>query len=164
MTQSTSSGPVGSDPPRLILDANVLLNAITAPPNTILGRLNSRFRRFEIRVVFSEALLTEFQQILEYPRIKAQFKLGAADGFAVARDLLLLGEYVSPVPAHGHGAYVPRFDWPTLTDPKDWYLLDLLFEARTDALVTQDSAVLKAGTALGLPVLHPRDLRAAGLV
>jgi putative PIN family toxin of toxin-antitoxin system len=155
MTQSTSSGPVSGDPPRLILDANVLLNAITAPPNTILGRLNSRFRRFEIRVVFSEALLTEFQQILEYPRIKAQFKLGAADGFAVARDLLLLGEYVSPV---------PHYDWPTLTDPKDWYLFDLLFEARTDALVTQDSAVLKAGTALGLPVLHPRDLRAAGLV
>jgi putative PIN family toxin of toxin-antitoxin system len=141
--------------PRVILDANVLLNAITAPPNTILGRLHTRFRHNEIRVVFSEALLSEFQQILEYPHIQARFKLGAADGFSVARDLLLLGEYVSPV---------PRFDWPTLTDPKDWYLLDLLFEARTDSLVTQDRAVLKAGKELGLPVLHPRDLRAAGLI
>jgi putative PIN family toxin of toxin-antitoxin system len=141
--------------PRVILDANVLLNAITAPVSTVLGRLHTRFRHNEIRVVFSEALLSEFQQILEYPHIQARFKLGAADGFSVARDLLLLGEYVSPV---------PRFDWPTLTDPKDWYLLDLLFEARTDALVTQDRAVLKAGKALGLPVLHPRDLRAAGLI
>jgi putative PIN family toxin of toxin-antitoxin system len=149
--------------PRVILDANVLLNAITAPANTILGRLHTRFRHNEIRVVFSEALLSEFQQILEYPHIQTRFKLGAADGFSVARDLLLLGEYVSPVPAHGHGAYVPRFDWPTLTDPKDWYLFDLLFEARTDAL-TQDRAVLKAGKALDLPVLHPRDLRAAGLI
>jgi putative PIN family toxin of toxin-antitoxin system len=127
--------------PRVILDANVLLNAITAPPSTILGRLHTRFRHFEIRVVFSEALLSEFQQILEYPHIQTRFKLGADDGFSVARDLLLLGEYVSPV---------PRFDWPTLTDPKDWYLLDLLFEARTDSLVTQDRAVLKAGKALGL--------------
>jgi putative PIN family toxin of toxin-antitoxin system len=141
--------------PRVILDANVLLNAITAPTNTILGRLHTRFRHNEIRVVFSEALLSEFQQILEYPHIQTRFKLGAADGFSVARDLLLLGEYVSPV---------PRFDWPTLTDPKDWYLFDLLFEARTDALVTQDRAVLKAGKALDLPVLHPRDLRAAGLI
>jgi putative PIN family toxin of toxin-antitoxin system len=141
--------------PRVILDANVLLNAITAPANTILGRLHTRFRHNEIRVVFSEALLSEFQQILEYPHIQTRFKLGAADGFSVARDLLLLGEYVSPV---------PRFDWPTLTDPKDWYLFDLLFEARTDALVTQDRAVLKAGKALDLPVLHPRDLRAAGLI
>jgi putative PIN family toxin of toxin-antitoxin system len=141
--------------PRVILDANVLLNAITAPANTILGRLHTRFRHNEIRVVFSEALLSEFQQILEYPHIQNRFKLGAADGFSVARDLLLLGEYVSPV---------PRFDWPTLTDPKDWYLFDLLFEARTDALVTQDRAVLKAGKALDLPVLHPRDLRAAGLI
>jgi putative PIN family toxin of toxin-antitoxin system len=141
--------------PRAILDANVLLNAITAPANTILGRLHTRFRHNEIRVVFSEALLSEFQQILEYPHIQNRFKLGAADGFSVARDLLLLGEYVSPV---------PRFDWPTLTDPKDWYLFDLLFEARTDALVTQDRAVLKAGKALDLPVLHPRDLRAAGLI
>jgi putative PIN family toxin of toxin-antitoxin system len=141
--------------PRVILDANVLLNAITAPPSTILGRLHTRFRHFEIRVVFSEALLSEFQQILEYPHIQTRFKLGADDGFSVARDLLLLGEYVSPV---------PRFDWPTLTDPKDWYLLDLLFEARTDSLVTQDRAVLKAGKALGLLVLHPRDVRAAGLI
>jgi putative PIN family toxin of toxin-antitoxin system len=141
--------------PRVILDANVLLNAITAPANTILGQLHTRFRHNEIRVVFSEALLSEFQQILEYPHIQTRFKLGAADGFSVARDLLLLGEYVSPV---------PRFDWPTLTDPKDWYLFDLLFEARTDALVTQDRAVLKAGKALDLPVLHPRDLRAAGLI
>ena len=52
----------------------------------------------------------------------------------------------------------------TPTDPKDWYLFDLLFEARTDALVTQDWAVLRAGKALGLPVLHPRDLRAVGLI
>jgi putative PIN family toxin of toxin-antitoxin system len=141
--------------PRVILDANVLLNAITAPANTILGRLHTRFRHNEIRVVFSEALLSEFQQILEYPHIQTRFKLRATDGFSVARDLLLLGEYVSPV---------PRFDWPTLTDPKDWYLFDLLFEARTDALVTQDRAVLKAGKALGLPVLHPRDLRTAGLI
>jgi putative PIN family toxin of toxin-antitoxin system len=141
--------------PRVILDANVLLNAITAPASTILGRLHTRFRHNEIRVVLSEALLSEFQQILKYPHIQTRFKLGAADGFAVARDLLLLGEYVSPV---------PRFDWPTLTDPKDWYLFDLLFEARTDALLTQDRAVLKAGKALDLPVLHPRDLRAAGLI
>lgn len=141
--------------PRLILDANVLLNAITAPANTILGRLNTRFRHNEIRVVFSEALLKEFQQILEYPRIQERFKLGAADGFAVARDLLLLGEYVAPV---------LRFDWPTLTDPKDWYLLDLLFETRADALVTQDNAVLRAGEILALPVLHPRALQAEGLI
>jgi hypothetical protein len=98
---------------------------------------------------------TPSHPLLEYPHIQTRFKLGAADGFSVARDLLLLGEYVSPV---------PRFDWPTLTDPKDWYLFDLLFEARTDALVTQDRAVLKAGKALDLPVLHPRDLRAAGLI
>lgn len=141
--------------PRLILDANVLLNAITAPPASILGRLNLRFRRGEIRVVVSESLLSEFLLILEYPRIKERFTLTAADGFATARDLLLLGEYVAPV---------PRWDWPSLSDPKDWFLLDLLFESRATALVTQDAAVLRAGATLELPVLHPRDLRAAGLL
>ncbi len=155
MTLATLGGFVISDPPRLILDANVLLNAITAPSSTILGRLHTRFRRGEVRVVFSEVLLTEFQSILEYPRIVERFKLGAADGFGVARDLLLLGEYVAPV---------PRFDWPSLSDPKGWYLLDLLFEAQADALVTQDRAVLVAGAALGLPVWHPRDLRAAKVI
>lgn len=142
-------------PARVILDANVLLNAITAPPASILGRLNLRFRRGEIRIVLSEALLSEFLLILEYPRIKQRFALTAADGFATARDLLLLGEYVAPV---------PRWDWPSLSDPKDWFLLDLLFESRAAALITQDGAVLRAGMALQMPVLHPKDLRAAGLL
>lgn len=154
-TDDSSESSLRHYSPRLILDANVLLNAITTPASTILGQLYARFRRGEIRVLFSEGLLSEFQQILIYPRIKERFQLEAGDGFAVARDLLLLGEYVSPV---------PRFDWPTLTDPKDWYLLDLLFEAKADALVTQDHAVLRAGDALGLPVLHPKDLRAARLI
>jgi putative PIN family toxin of toxin-antitoxin system len=152
---NSSELPTQHHPPRLILDANVLLNVITTPASTILGQLNTRFRHGEIRLLFSEALLTEFQQMLMYSRIKERFKLGAGDGFAIAKDLLLLGEYVSPV---------PRFDWPTLTDPKDWYLLDLLFESRADALVTQDHAVLRAGQALSLPVLHPKDLRAAKLI
>ena len=59
--------------PRVILDANVLLNAITAPASTILGQLHTRFRHNEIRVVFSEALLSEFQQILEYPSNNPRF-------------------------------------------------------------------------------------------
>jgi uncharacterized protein len=141
--------------PRLILDVNVLLNAITTDPATIFGRLYERFRRGEVRFVSSESLLFEFGRILDYPRIQTQFRISPASSFAVARDLLLLGEYIE---------YVPNFDWPSLHDPKDWYLLDLLLESQANALITQDQGVIKAGKALDLPVLHPRELKAAGFI
>ena len=92
--------------------------------------------------------LVELERILTYPKVLA---LGVTPSltFAAAVDLLQLGEYW-PI--------VPRYDWPSVNDLKDWYLFDLLFEAQADALVTQDRGLLSAGEALGLPVMAPHSL------
>lgn len=135
--------------PRLVVDVNAILNGVTGRPDSILRRLYLRFRGGEVRFVASAALLEELGRVVGYPKVQA---LGVTPpiAFAVAADLLLLGEYVERV---------PEYDWPSLSDRYDWYLLDLLFESAADALVTQDAAVLEAAKALGMPALHPKELK-----
>lgn len=139
---------------RLVPDVNILVSSLTASPAGLLGRLHDRFRRHDVRYVLGPELLAELQRVLAYPRVVG---LGVTPSlaFGLAADLLLLGEYVAPV---------PRLDWPTLTDRKDWHLLDLLYESAADHLITRDRRLLEPARALGMPALQPSDLEAAGIV
>ena len=114
----------------------------------LLHQLYLSFRRGDCTFVLCADHLVELERVLTYPKVLA---LGMAPSlaFATAVDLLHLGEYWPTV---------PRYDWPSVNDLKDWYLFDLLFEARADALVTQDRGLLSAGEALGLPVMAPHSL------
>jgi putative PIN family toxin of toxin-antitoxin system len=128
------------------MDTNVILNGITGPKGTINQRIYAGFQRNDLRLVVSEALLMELETIFDYPQVVA---LGITPKTAarVVRELLLLGEYIAPV---------PQVDWVSLSDKKDWYLLDLLFESRADALITQDQKILRAGEYLKMPVCDPK--------
>ncbi len=97
--------------PRLILDINSLLAGIAGKPGSIAHRLYTRFRTGEVRLIFDGTYLSELERVLDYESIQ---RLGITRGlaFGMARDLLLMGEYYPQV---------PRFDWPSLPDPKDWY-------------------------------------------
>jgi predicted nucleic acid-binding protein len=53
--------------------------------------------------------------------------------------------------------YPKTFDWPTLSYKKDWWILDLAYEAGADYLVTRDKKVLTAGNSLGFEVLTPPE-------
>lgn len=101
----------------------------------------------------SAELLSEIERILSYPKVIA-LGVTPALAFSTAVDLLHLGEY---------WPNVARYDWPSVSDPKDWYLFDLLFTSGADALITQDRGILRAGMALQLPVLHPGELSRLGL-
>ncbi|MCL6527269.1 MAG: putative toxin-antitoxin system toxin component, PIN family [Thermaceae bacterium] len=131
-------------PPRLILDTNVLLSGLMGRPGTMAHRLYKQFERGEVRLVFSASLLSEIQDVVGYPGILAR---GMSPGlaFKLARDLYELGEYYPKV---------ERYDWPSLPDRKDWFLLDLLYTSAASALLTQDERLREAGQKLGLPVLN----------
>lgn len=136
---------------RLILDTQCLLSAVSGHSqglSTPLALLWQGFRRREVTLVFSEASLLEIQRVLDYSGVS---RLGITPGtaFIAASDLLMLGEYHSPVTAS---------TWPSLSDRGDWFLFDLLYHSAADALVSRDRQVLKAGQALGLPVVRPSEL------
>ncbi|GAA5504092.1 hypothetical protein Dxin01_03860 [Deinococcus xinjiangensis] len=133
---------------RLILDTQCLLSAISGyhqDRETSLASIWAAFRRREVVLVFSEASLSELQRVLDYPGV-TRLNITSGQAFAAASQLLMLGEYHAPVPS---------YSWPSLTDKKDWFLLDLLYHSEADALISRDKRVLEAGVALGLPVREP---------
>jgi putative PIN family toxin of toxin-antitoxin system len=138
---------------RVVPDANVLLGRIVGKEGGLTRRLYLSFRRGDCAFVVSAELLSEIERILSYPKVIA-LGVTPALAFATAVDLLHLGEYWPSV---------ARYDWPSVSDPKDWYLFDLLFASEADALITQDKGILRAGEALQLPVLHPGELSRLGL-
>ncbi|MDZ7703046.1 MAG: hypothetical protein U5L04_01005 [Trueperaceae bacterium] len=140
--------------PRLILDINVLLPAVSGQPTSPERRLWNKFRRGQLGIVFSDALITEFLEVLRYPEVQALGITPAVSGMLVY-DLFLLGDYYSP-------QEMTVLDWPTLGDKKDWYLLDLLFTSRADGLITRDKKVIVAGKKLAMPVVHPDALEQRG--
>ncbi len=136
---------------RLILDTQCLLSAVAAHAQgreTVLARIWREFRTRETQLVFGEELLLEVGRVLDYPSV-ARLGITSGTAFAAAANLLLLGEYHAPV---------PRYAWPSLSDPKDWHLFDLLYLAQPDALITRDARVLAAGRALRMPVRTPEEL------
>ena len=126
----------------------MLLGGVVGRDEGVLRRLYLSFRRGDCAFVLSADHLAELERVLSYPKVLA-LGVTPARAFAAAVDLLRLGEY---------WANVARYDWPSVGDAKDWYLFDLLFASGADALVTQDGSLLRAGAALGLPVLHPGEL------
>ena len=141
-------------PPRVIPDVNVLLNGITGKPGSLNRRLYEGFTHGLVQFVISEPWLEEFERVLNYPQV---INLGITPSLVAKtmRELLLLADYVAPV---------PRFDWTGLGDLKDWYLLDLLWESGCDGLITQDSKVHRYGQKYGLPIYKPGELVKMGIL
>ncbi len=134
--------------PNFILDVNVLISAAIGKEKSPDAIIYKKFLRSECRLVTSEPLINEFIRVLDYPRV---LSLGITPAIASTMifNLMLLGNHVSKI---------EKLDWPSLSDKKDWYLLDLLFTSQADALITRDKAVLRTGKKLNLPILKPTDV------
>ncbi len=53
-----------------------------------------------------------------------------------------------------------RYDWPSVTDRKDWWMLDLAWAAGADCVVTRDPHLTGATMPFPVEVLDPRQLLA----
>ncbi len=138
--------------PRLIADVNVLVFGATAKENSLTERFYRTFLCSELRLVFSSELTLELQEVVGYPRVIGR-GITPSIAFRLARQIYELGEYYPRV---------TKYDWPSLSDKKDWYLFNLLLESKADALITQDKRVLDAGQKLGMPVFDLQGGAAKG--
>ena len=59
-----------------------------------------------------------------------------------------------------HYSPAPLRFWPSITDRKDWWLLDLAFESGADHIVTWNTRHLAPAGSLGFDVLEPPELLA----
>ncbi len=134
--------------PRIIPDVNVILNGAVGKPNSVNRRVYEAFQRGLMKFIVSENWLLEFERVVGYEKVQA-FGITPPVVAKTMREILLLGEYIAPV---------PRLDHTDMSDKKDWYLLDLLVEANADALITQDSKLLAYGRKYDLLIFHPKDM------
>jgi len=98
-----------------------------------------------LRTALSDDGLRELQRIvfdLE-PKIA-----GPVRAFEVVNDLWVHGTLHRP----------PRYDWPSVKDPDDYWQPDLAFEAAADYIVTHDPHLLKAELPLPTEVVTPAEL------
>jgi len=98
----------------------------------------------EVRLAVSDAFLAETTRVLREPRIES--RIGSAGrAFEVALDLALMGKFHRP----------RRHDWPSVPDPRDYWMLDLAFAAEADFIVTWDSHLLDHEIPLPVEVVTP---------
>lgn len=134
-------------PALIVLDTMIVVGGIIGRTTGADAKVMHLIETGGVRLASSDAWLRELQDVLTRPVILE----AVTDPSRLVRAALTVGVM---------GAlYRPtRFDWPTLTDPKDWWMLDLAFEAGADAIVTRDKKVLKAAAKLGFQALTPPEL------
>lgn len=91
-----------------------------------------------------DAFLSETTRVLREPRIES--RIGSAGrAFEVALDLAFMGQHYHP----------QRYDWPSVPDPKDYWMLDLAFAAEADSIVTWDPHLLDHEIPLPVEIVTP---------
>lgn len=101
----------------------------------------------ELRLAMSDAQLSELVRVFGYPEIEE--RVGSpVRAFEAALDIGYMGIMYHP----------RRHDWPSLSDPKDSWILDLAHAAGVDYIVSYDGAVREAAEALGFECIPPEDL------
>jgi putative PIN family toxin of toxin-antitoxin system len=133
-------------PALIVLDTMIVVGGVIGRTTGADAKILHRIETGGVRLASSDAWLRELQDVLTRPVILER----VTDPGRLVRAALTVGIM---------GAlYRPtRFDWPSLSDPKDWWMLDLAFEAGADVIVTRDNKVLKAAPRLGFQAMTPPE-------
>lgn len=131
-----------------MLDTNVATAAALGSPGSANSRIVDEVATGGVRLALSDDYLGELVRTMSKPRVEEHASVGRA-----VRIALVL--------AYMGGAYRPRkYDWPSVPDPRDWWLLDLALESGAEYIVTWNTRHLQPARPLGFDVLEPPDLLA----
>jgi putative PIN family toxin of toxin-antitoxin system len=130
--------------PVCVIDTMIVVSGIIGKPNGSDAQILSAIETGQLSLVLSDVGLLEFAAVLERDFIQQHFPLPSRV-FRVGLALGMMGNLYRP----------KRYDWTSLSDPKDWWLLDLAFAAEADYIVTRDKKVLLADNKLGFTALAP---------
>lgn len=141
--------------PLVVLDTMVVIRSILGRREGADARVLRAAATGEILPAISDEGLLELQRVLGYDFIRERIS-DPVRAFTVGLDLGIMGKMFQP----------RKYDWPTLPDPKDHWVLDLALEAgsaeaRTPHIVTLDRHFLdraKNLEALGFKIRTPHQL------
>lgn len=111
----------------VVLDTQVVISALIGSERASSYRVVRAAGTGEVRLALSDAFLAELVRTVRR-RYEQGMIVNAARAFEVALDVGLMGELYTPA---GH-------EWPSVSDPGDYWLPDLAWEAGADFVVSGD--------------------------
>jgi putative PIN family toxin of toxin-antitoxin system len=129
------------------IDTNVVIGALLGYEKSSNARVLRAIETGGLRLASSDAWLRELTDVLSHPSF-AQRMPNPGQVMRVALSIGIMGELHQP----------QRYDWPSLSDLKDWWLLDLAYGVGVDCIISHDQKVKKAGRACGFAVHDPIEL------
>jgi putative PIN family toxin of toxin-antitoxin system len=134
-------------PPLIVLDTGVVVRALTGDPQSFSSRVVRAVATGEVRLALSDDFLSELVRVIRYPHVERC--IGSAGmAFEIALDLALMG----------HLYRTRRFDWPSIEDPNDGWILDLAWASEADYIVSRDPHLTDAEMPFPIEVLEPQQL------
>lgn len=132
--------------PLVVLDTMIIVGSIIGSKTGADYKVVKAASTGVFRLATSDAFFREVSRVLTYQVITEKLPQPVRV-FEVTLALGIMGQIYYP----------QMLDWPTLRDVKDWWLLDLAYEAGADYIVSRDKKVLSAGKQLGFEVLKPPE-------
>ncbi|MGI8908986.1 MAG: PIN domain-containing protein [Rubrobacteraceae bacterium] len=147
--------PPGDRAPLVVLDTVVVIRGIIGRRDGVDALVLRAVATGEVRLAVSDDGLRELQRVMGYESVREKIS-DPARAFAVGLDMGVMGKLFRP----------RRYDWPTLPDPKDRWVLDLAYEAgssesRAPYVVTHDGHFLDRRArlgAMGFRIVTPEQL------
>lgn len=129
---------------RIVLDTNIVVSRFLTPHGRV-ARILHLWEGGAFELLVSEAILTEYGQVLCYPRLLRIHHLTDAQLTEIEEAFREFSELVIP----GKTPAVIE------DDPDDDHLLACAVSGGADCLVTGDDHLLRLGSYEGIPILAP---------
>ncbi len=131
----------------IVLDTGVVISALVGPEDTSHHRLLDRVASGGVLLAVSDEFLRELSRVAGYPDVEPQIA-SAARALRYGLDIGVMGRMYRTT----------RYDWPSIRDPKDGWMLDLAWVARADCIVSRDPHLTGVTMPFPVEVLEPHQL------
>ena len=136
---------------RVVLDVNVLVSSLINPRGST-GQIQVAWRRDEISVITSKAIITKTEEVLRRPHIFALFPIARAE--ARIQGLLVLLQNQTILTPHSLNLMVIE------DDPEDDTIIIAAVEGNADCIVSGDRHLRNLKSYRGIPILSPAEFLA----
>ena len=137
--------------PRVVLDVNVLVSSLINPRGST-GQIQGAWRRDEVSVITSKAIITKTEEVLRRPHIFALFPPSRAE--ARIQGLLALLQNQTILTPHALNLMVIE------DDPEDDNIIIAAVEGNADCIVSGDRHLTNLKSYQGIPILSPAEFLA----
>ena len=131
--------------PLIVIDTQVVVSSLVGSDGSPSSRVLKGAETGAYRLTISDRAISELSWVAGYPAVESR-TTRPAKALRAGLGIGLMGEMYYPT----------RHYWPSIPDPKDWFLPDLAFECGADCIVSSDSHLDNAGS-LGFRVVTPRQ-------